>query len=179
MPIADNTLDNVILVNPEGEAIGTYPKLQAHLDGKLHRAFSIFIFNAAQELLIHQRNPEKYHSGGLWTNTCCSHPREGETVIAAANRRLQEEMGFHTPMRELFTFIYRESLANGLVENEYDHVLIGHYEAAPKPDPSEVSDWRWMSLPALQKEIQQYPEMFTCWLPLALQELLSQHPQLD
>ena len=134
--------DYVILVNEQDEEIGVCEKLKAHLDGTLHRAFSVFIFNDAGDLLLQQRHPGKYHSGGLWSNTCCSHPRPGEMVEDAAHRRLQEEMGMACDLHRLFGFIYHSQLGSNLYEHEYDHVFIGKHNGTPTPDSNEVASWR-------------------------------------
>jgi len=146
-------------------------KMQAHREAKLHRAFSVFVFNNKGELLIHQRALEKYHSGGLWTNTCCSHPREGETVLEAGHRRLQEEMGFDCALQPAFTFTYKAELDNELTEYEFDHVLIGRYDAEPDINPDEVADWKYVSLDRLRADISLHPELFTVWFKIAFLEV--------
>lgn len=156
-------MEEVILVNTNDEQIGTLEKLAAHKQGLLHRAFSVLIFNDAGELLIHQRAHEKYHCAGLWTNTCCSHQRVGETNEEAAKRRLQEEMGFITSVKTIGSFIYHVEFNNGLTEHEFDHVMIGSYNENPVPNPDEVDDWKYVNLEELEKEIQTYPEKFTFW----------------
>lgn len=156
--------DRVILVDRRDRAIGTAPKLKPHQTGALHRAFSVFIFNSRGELMLQKRAKAKYHSGGLWTNTCCSHPRPGETVLQAARRRLKEEMGFAVPLREAFHFIYRVKFSNGLIEHEYDHVLIGRFGGAPKPDLAEAEDWKWISFLALRSDLRRHPRRYSFWL---------------
>lgn len=163
-----------ILVDENDQEIGREEKLLTHQKALLHRAFSAFIFNDNNELLLHKRADEKYHSAGLWTNTCCSHPQPGETVIEAGQRRLNEEMGFTTSLTPLFWFIYRAELENGLTEHELDHVLIGQYSGEVFPNPEEVSDYRFVSIEALIKEIQLNPNDYTAWLKIILQEHLDE-----
>lgn len=165
--------ENVILVDHSDNELGLMEKLEAHLTGKLHRAFSIFIFNQNQELLIHKRADSKYHSGGLWTNTCCSHPRPGETLDQAAHRRLKEEMGFDCQLQHKFHFIYSANLENGLVENELDHVFFGRFDGIPVLNQEEASEWRSIGLNELQNEIEQDPSRFTAWLKIALPKVLN------
>lgn len=160
--------DEVILVNETDEFVGTMDKLEAHQKGLLHRAFSIFIFNDAGELLLQRRAKEKYHSAGLWANTCCSHPRPEESTIHAAKRRLKEEMGIETDLEKKFDFIYRAQLDNNLIEYEFDHVFTGQYNGNPVPDINEVSEYRWVSIPTLKNEIEQYPEKYSEWLKIAI-----------
>jgi len=136
--------ERVVLVDERDREVGTAPKLAAHEDGALHRAFSVFVLNGHGELLLQRRADTKYHSAGLWTNTCCGHPRPGEPVAAAARRRLREEMGFDCEPAPAGTFVYRAEVG-GLVEHEYDHVFVGRHETDPLPDPAEVSEWRWQS----------------------------------
>ncbi len=155
--------DLIVLVNEKDEHIGSIGKLEAHQKGLLHRAFSILVWNDKDEILIHQRAFGKYHSEGLWTNTCCSHPKVGETIIEAAHRRLQEEMGFDCELEKKFHFIYQVELENQLIENELDHVLIGKFNQNPTPNPEEVKDFKWISLPELKNEIAEKPEQFTFW----------------
>ncbi|ALQ08753.1 isopentenyl-diphosphate Delta-isomerase [Pseudoalteromonas fuliginea] len=163
--------ENVVLVDEQGNETGLMPKLEAHQKGVLHRAFSIFIFNANNQLMIHQRSANKYHSAGLWTNTCCSHPRKGESVVDAGQRRLMEEMGFTTQLTELIHFTYICKMENGLFEHEFDHVLVGYYDGSPKVNLEEVSDWRWENLDDIQSQLATNPEHYTRWLPIALQKL--------
>lgn len=161
-----NTLleEKVILVDTSDRQIGISEKLQAHREGLLHRAFSIFVLNSQGELLLQRRAKHKYHSGGLWTNTCCSHPRNEEMTLQAAHRRLQEEMGFDCELRELFSFVYRAELDNELTEYEFDHVFLGYSDRAPIPNPEEVEAWKWIDLKTLQGDMQQHPECYTYWL---------------
>ncbi len=154
---------NVILVNEEDAPIGAMEKLEAHKKGALHRAFSVFLFNSNNELLLQKRASDKYHSSNLWTNTCCSHPTPGEHLTASAQKRLLEEMGITTSLRSLFSFTYKTKFADGLIEHELDHVLIGTFNAAPLPNPLEVSDWRYTSLEDITQEIKEDPESYTFW----------------
>lgn len=170
-------IENVILVNENDEQIGLMEKLEAHEKGLLHRAFSVFVFNSNNELLIHQRAHSKYHSPGLWTNTCCSHQRENETTLQAAHRRLQEEMGFDCNLTELFSFTYKAEFSNGLTEHEFDHVLVGTCNTLPQPNSSEVADFKWLSLEAVKQAINENPNQYTEWFKIALPKL-EQHLSL-
>lgn len=165
--------DEVILVDELDNEIGTAPKLRAHQEGALHRAFSVFVFNSRGELLLQRRADDKYHSGGLWTNTCCSHPRPGEATDAAAARRLDEEMGLALPLVPVFAFTYRSAFADGLWEHELDHVYIGRTDADPVPDPAEVSGWRWVALDEVAREMERHPERFTVWFREPFEELVA------
>lgn len=164
--------EHVILVDPADREIGTAEKLEAHQKGWLHRAFSVFVFNPAGQLLLQRRHPAKYHSGGLWSNTCCSHPRPGEPVDAAAHRRLQEEMGFHCSLEWVSRFVYEAALDDGLREHEVDHVFVGTFDGHPSPDDREVSEWRWADVSSVQRELTAHPTQFTHWFPLALRKVL-------
>jgi isopentenyl-diphosphate Delta-isomerase len=164
----------VILVDEQDNAIGTMGKMEVHEKAILHRAFSIFIFNNKGEILLQQRAADKYHSAGLWTNTCCSHPRPGEDTLAAAHNRLQEEMGFTTPLSKTFSFIYKAPFDNGLTEHEYDHVFIGTYNGIVQPDPLEVSDYCYQSVEEIKSNIITQPGKFTEWFKIALPKL-EQH----
>ena len=155
--------EKVILVNEKDEQIGLMPKLEAHEKALLHRAFSVFIFNDRNELMLQQRALDKYHSPGLWTNTCCSHQRNGESNIEAGKRRLQEEMGFVVDLQESISFIYKAPFDNGLTEHEYDHVLIGKYNNEPKINPNEAASWKWMPLEEVRADILRHPEIYTEW----------------
>lgn len=166
-------MDKVILVDERDRETGQLEKMAAHREGRLHRCFSIFIFNGKGELLLQQRAASKYHSGGLWTNTCCSHPRLGELVLNAAHRRLMEEMGFDCPLEEKFTFIYKSRLDHDLIEHEFDHVFFGEYKKDPKPDPAEVGDWKRVDLVELKKEATNHPEHYTEWLKIILPKVIS------
>lgn len=165
------TTEQVILVDPLDTAIGTADKLEAHRSGRLHRAFSVFILNDENELLLQRRAEGKYHSGGLWSNACCSHPRPGEDTGDAARRRLGEELGFHCVLEPAFAMVYRADVGNGLVEYEYDHILLGRWNGRPRPDAEEVMDWRWVALDELAEEVARTPRRFTYWFRVALLEL--------
>lgn len=162
--------EKVILVNEWDEPIGLMPKLEAHQKAVLHRAFSVFILNENKEIMLQQRAQHKYHSPLLWTNTCCSHQREGETNIQAGNRRLFEEMGFQTEIKELFHFIYKAPFDNGLTEHELDHVMIGYYNEAPVINPDEVEDWKWMKIEDIKKDMVIHPENYTVWFKIIFDE---------
>ena len=168
--------ERVIIVDASDVELGTAPKLDAHCDGgALHRAFSIFLTNARGEILLQRRADGKYHTPGLWTNTCCGHPRPGEATEEAARRRLREEMGVDCELTHLFTFTYRAELGAGLSEHEIDHVFVGRFEGAPAPDPAEVSEWRWVDPAMVRRDLETHPERFTPWLVPALTGLLE-HP---
>ena len=158
--------EQVILVNENDEQIGLMPKLEAHEKAVLHRAFSVFIFNDANKLMLQQRAKGKYHSPGLWTNTCCSHQRDGESNIEAGQRRLQEEMGFVADLEESISFIYKALFDNGLTEHEYDHVLIGKYNDEPIINCDEVEAWKWMSLESVKEDIEKQPDLYTAWFKI-------------
>ena len=162
--------EHVILVDENDQPIGLMEKIEAHQKGLLHRAFSVFILNNKSELLLQQRSLQKYHSPGLWTNTCCSHQREGETNIEAGKRRLQEEMGFTTDVEELFSFIYKMPFENGLTEHEYDYVLFGNYNDEPKINKKEVLDYKWMSLQKVREDIQQNSKEYTSWFQIIFEK---------
>lgn len=162
----------VILVDDKDKEIGLEEKLKAHQNGgHLHRAISVFVFNSKRQLLLQQRANSKYHAGNQWANTVCSHPFPDETVEAAAHRRLKEEMGFDCDMKEKFTFTYKAEVGNGLTEHEFDHVFYGTYEGEPKPDPSEVSDWKWVGLPDLKADIVANPQKYAPWLRLMIDRI--------
>ncbi len=161
-------MEFVVLVDEQDNAIGKMEKLQAHVEGALHRAFSIFIFNSEKKLLIQKRASSKYHCGGLWTNTCCSHPREHESLQDAANRRLQEEMGMTCELKSLFSFIYKAEFENGLIEHEFDHVFFGESNQIPKLNLDEVEEFKYIGLEELQTEIKEKPESFTPWFIIAI-----------
>ncbi|GGD15293.1 isopentenyl-diphosphate Delta-isomerase [Flavobacterium orientale] len=164
------TEEKVILVNENDEPIGLMNKLEAHEKAVLHRAFSVFILNDKNEVMLQQRAHQKYHSPLLWTNTCCSHQREGETNIQAGIRRLYEEMGFTAELKELFHFIYKAPFDNGLTEHELDHVMIGYYNDEPKINPDEVESWKWMSIEAIKDDIQIQSENYTVWFKIIFDE---------
>lgn len=164
------TEENVILVNKNDEPIGLMPKLEAHQKALLHRAFSVFILNDKNEIMLQQRAHQKYHSPLLWTNTCCSHQRDGENNIEAGSRRLFEEMGFKTDLKELFHFIYKAPFDNGLTEHELDHVLIGYFNDNPKINPEEVENWKWMKIEDVKIDIEKQPEIYTVWFKIIFDE---------
>ena len=158
--------EKVILVDVEDQQVGTMGKMEAHQKALLHRAFSIFILNSNLELLMQQRAYGKYHSPGLWTNTCCSHQREDESNIEAGSRRLMEEMGMNVPLQELFTFIYKASFDNGLTEHELDHVMVGFCDDDPKINTKEVASFKWMTIDSLKKDLKEKPDDYTVWFAI-------------
>jgi len=153
----------VILVDEADTQIGLMEKMAAHKKALLHRAFSVFVLNKKGELMLQQRALSKYHSPALWTNTCCSHQRDGETTLDAGKRRLQEEMGFGCELKELFSFIYKAPFDNGLTEHELDHVLVGYYDESPTINPEEVASWKWMKVEAIKADIAKNPQNYTAW----------------
>ena len=165
--------EEVILVDENDLQIGQMEKLEAHQRGELHRAFSVFIFNAKNELLLQQRAKSKYHSGGLWTNTCCSHPRIGESNLEAATRRLKEEMGMACKLNYAFNFLYKAYFDDGLTEHEFDHVFFGYSNELPEINKDEVEAYRYVSLTQLKEEIAQHPEVFTPWLKICLDRVID------
>ena len=162
--------EEVILVNEFDEQIGLMPKLEAHEKAVLHRAFSVFILNENNEIMLQQRAHQKYHSPLLWTNTCCSHQRNGETNIEAGSKRLFEEMGFKVELKELFHFIYKAPFDNGLTEHELDHVMIGYFNGNPIINPDEVEDWKWMKIQDVKEDMVQNPEIYTVWFKIIFDE---------
>jgi isopentenyl-diphosphate delta-isomerase len=164
--------ETVVLVDENDREVGTAEKLEAHVSGALHRAFSVFVLNGRGELLLQRRAAGKYHCGGLWTNTCCGHPRPGEPVAAGARRRLREEMGIDCELTPAGTFVYRAEVGGGLVEHEYDHVFLARHDADPSPDPAEADAWRWAELEPLIAQAEAFPAEFTPWFALALRELV-------
>ncbi|MAW16407.1 MAG: isopentenyl-diphosphate delta-isomerase [Flavobacteriaceae bacterium] len=166
--------EQVVLVNTNDQPLGLMPKMEAHEKGVLHRAFSVFILNDAGELMLQQRALHKYHSPGLWTNTCCSHQRNGESNIVAGKRRLQEEMGFVAELHELTSFIYKAPLNNGLTEHELDHIMIGHFNGTPEINPEEVANWKWMYVDDVRDNIQKHPENYTVWFIIIFDQFFEQ-----
>jgi isopentenyl-diphosphate delta-isomerase len=166
-------IEHVILVDKRDAELGVAEKLEAHRAGLLHRAVSVFVYASDGRLLLQQRSPGKYHSAGLWSNTCCSHPRPGEATAAAARRRLREEMGIECGLHPAFGFVYRAQLSNGLVEHEYDHVFLGHYSGDPVADPHEVERWRWSTPQEVDAELRTHPERFSAWFRLVFDRI---HP---
>ncbi|MFK7787004.1 MAG: isopentenyl-diphosphate Delta-isomerase [Crocinitomicaceae bacterium] len=159
-------MEHVILVDELDQPLGEMEKMEAHEKGLLHRAFSVFIFNDQNELLLQKRASSKYHSGGLWSNSCCSHPRTGEGIVDAGMRRLTEEMGFTVPLDAVFSFIYKAELDNSLTEHELDHVLIGRFNEAPNMNPDEVEDWKYIDLASLATDMAHHPEAYTEWFKI-------------
>jgi len=155
--------EEVILINEANEVIGQMEKMEAHQKGLLHRAFSVFLFNEKGEWLLQKRASTKYHSPGLWTNSCCGHPRPGEDIASAAQRRLKEEIGIQVSLNILFEFQYHCKFDNMLIENEWDYVLFGTTELLPLANPDEVDDWKWMKQEDIENELQRNPEQFTFW----------------
>ncbi|MHC9087164.1 isopentenyl-diphosphate Delta-isomerase [Tenacibaculum mesophilum] len=162
--------EQVILVDQQDNPIGLMEKIEAHEKALLHRAFSVFVFNDKNELMLQQRAAEKYHSPLLWTNTCCSHQRDGESNIEAGKRRLQEEMGFSCELEEVFSFIYKAPFDNGLTEHEYDHVMIGRFNDEPIVNPEEVASYKWMPLEEVKNDIENHPEKYTAWFKIIFKE---------
>lgn len=177
--------DLVTLVDRDDNVVGVEEKLRAHREGKLHRAFSVFVFDEQCRLLLQRRAPGKYHSAGLWSNTCCGHPRPGESAGSAASRRLVEEMGFSCALQDVFHVVYRAELDNSLVEHEVDRVFVGRYNGDLRPDPSEVDGTDWVTLPELRQRIAAEPHRFTRWLALlvdddqwvAVERILAEPPR--
>lgn len=160
----------VILVDSDDKELGVMEKMEAHSKGKLHRAFSIFLFNSKGELLLQKRAEEKYHSPGLWTNTCCSHPVPGENLEDSVHDRLNFEMGIDAPLKELFHFTYKSEFDNGLIEHEFDHVFVGFTNKNPQINSSEVSDFKWMSLAELKEDLEENGQQYTSWFKILLEE---------
>lgn len=165
--------EKVILVNEKDEQIGLMEKIEAHEKALLHRAFSVFVYNENNELMIQQRAFSKYHSPGLWTNTCCSHQREGESNIEAGKRRLREEMGFTTDLKDTISFIYKAPFDNGLTEHEYDHILVGRFDGEPDLNPDEVAAWKWVSLEDLKEDMKKNPDIYTEWFKIIFEKYYS------
>lgn len=166
-------MEQVVLVNERDEELGLMEKMEAHEKALLHRAFSVFVFNRQGELLLQQRALDKYHSGGLWTNTCCSHPRPNELVADAASRRLQEEMGFETPLEKVFDFIYQASFDNGLTEHEFDHVFVGYYDGDIHVNPDEVNDYTFRSMESIQESLLKHDGLFTAWFEIIFPRVMD------
>jgi isopentenyl-diphosphate Delta-isomerase len=165
-------MEEVVLVDENDRPVGRAEKLEAHSTPKLHRAFSVFVFDSSGRLLLQKRAKAKYHSGGLWSNTCCSHPRPGESVASAARRRLREEMGFDCEVTKVFDLVYYAELDNNLFEYEYDHVFVGRYDGSPGPDAGEVEDWKWVEVEALAEDLRERPRDYSYWLKASFGELL-------
>ncbi len=172
--MADNKSE-VILVDEKDNQIGKMEKLEAHRNGaRLHRAFSVFVFNKKGETLLQRRTMTKYHSKGKWTNTCCSHPYVGESVSSAAHRRLGEEMGFDCDMKETFNFTYKAPVGNELAEWEFDHVFFGNYDGEPKLNPEEADAYKWVSLDKLKRDIAKNPEAYTPWIRIIIDRVIAE-----
>lgn len=169
----NDTRDHVVLVNPANDALGTMEKLAAHQTGVLHRAFSVFIFNEQQELLLQQRASHKYHGANLWTNTCCSHQQWNESTLAAAKARLQYEMGLSCTLEEYFSFIYHAEVENNLIEHELDFICVGYTQENPNINPDEVKDYKWIAIPDLLTWMNNKPEEFTYWFKEVLPTVLA------
>jgi len=174
MNVQRNSSPQLILVNERDEIVGYCPKLEAHQNGGvLHRAFSVFVFNARGEMLLQQRAASKYHFACLWSNACCSHPLRGEETPDAAHERLQHELGFQTPLEAVCQFVYRaEDSASGLTEHEFDHVFRGHYDGEVRPNPEEIAAWKWMSVPDLRADLRLRPQLYTPWFQIVLEQVL-------
>lgn len=164
-------IEKVILVDEQDRQIATMEKIEAHEKALLHRAFSIFIFNDRGEMMLQRRALSKYHSPGLWTNSCCSHPRPGESLEKATERRILEEMGLQCKMHEVFSFIYKATFDHGLTEHELDHVFIGTYNEDPMINTDEVEEWKWMDIEELLTDVDHHPEKYTVWFKIALKEM--------
>jgi len=169
--------DAVILVNEQDEQIGLMPKLEAHEKGLLHRAFSVFLFNTQGQLLLQQRAFGKYHSEGLWSNTCCSHPMPEEEIHSAAHRRLMEEMGLKTDLRFLYSFLYKAALDKGLTEHEIDHIFVGTTDELPDINTDEVAAWKYISIDELLTDIELQPELYTVWFKMEVKNVLDKIKQ--
>ena len=163
----------VILVDNNDVQTGTMEKMEAHKKGELHRAYSIFIFDSKKELLLQKRAFHKYHSGELWTNTCCSHPEPEENIIASAHKRLHEEMGFDCNFEHVFNIIYKAELNNELIEHELDHVFIGYYDGNPTINKEEVSEWKFMPKDEIQQSLKQNPELYTAWFKIIFPKVIE------
>lgn len=163
------TSEQLILVDAYDREVGVKEKLQTHVEGTLHRAVSVFVFDAKERLLLQKRARTKYHSGGLWSNTACGHPRPGESTLQAAHRRLRDEMGFDCELRAAFEFLYRAELEGALIEHEYDHVFVGTHDGVPTPDPAEVEDWRWVTMDELRHDLRAEPQQYSYWLKIAVE----------
>ena len=171
--------NEVILVDEQDRPLGVEAKLRAHQEGgRLHRAFSVFIFDERGRMLLQRRSTKKYHFGGLWTNTCCSHPQRDEAVADSARARLREEFGFEVDLSQGFTFLYRATdPASGLTEHEFDHVFFGRFDGQPRPNPDEIDDWKWVEVEALMADVRDHPERYTPWFRIALEQVLRQRSE--
>jgi isopentenyl-diphosphate Delta-isomerase len=170
-PVEGRMEEHVVLVDECDREIGTAQKLAVHTAGLLHRSFSVFVFDSTDNLLLQRRARTKYHSAGRWANTCCGHPRPGETVQAAAARRLVEEMGFSCPLRGRSSVLYRVGVGGGLVEHEYDHIFVGRFDGTPAPSPHEVEEWRWSSVETVADDVLRHADHYASWFPIVLEAL--------
>lgn len=168
--------EQVILVDESDNSLGTLEKMEAHLRGVLHRAVSVLILNSRGEMLLQQRALGKYHTPGLWSNACCSHPREGEQALEAASRRLKEEMGMECHLEPYFSFIYRADFDNGLVEHEFDHVFMGISDEEPQINPGEVNAFRYMPVNEMTEDMKAHPQLYTAWFHIILQRMAEMKP---
>lgn len=166
--------ENIIMVDELDNELGSIEKLEAHKKGILHRAFSILVFNSKNQLLLQQRNKNKYHSPGLWSNTCCSHQRIGETLQEAVDRRLVEEMGFACELKEIFSFVYKTEFDNNLMEHEFDHVFVGFYDGEVDINEDEVEDIKWVNLDELKEDMRTNPHLYTVWF-----KILMDRPEIN
>jgi len=171
-------MENVILVDTTDTPVGQMEKLKAHLKGELHRALSILVFNSDGEILLQQRAFSKYHTPGLWSNTACSHPRPDEESLDAAMRRLNEEMGFTTPLKKSFDFIYKAHFDNGLIEYEFDHVFFGTFDGDVVINPEEANDYRWVKPADLMEDMRSAPELYTVWFRIIMEKIVERFPEL-
>ncbi len=171
-------MENVILVDTHDTPVGQMEKMKAHLEGELHRALSILVFNSSGEILLQQRAFSKYHTPGLWSNTACSHPRPGEESLEAATRRLYEEMGFTTRLTNTFDFVYKAHFDNGLTEHEYDHVFFGTFDGDPSINPEEANDYKWINPDTLMEDIRSVPENYTVWFRIIMEKIVERFPEL-
>lgn len=170
--------DNVILVDTRDTPVGQMEKMEAHLKGELHRALSVLVFNSKGEILLQQRAFTKYHTPGLWSNSCCSHPRPGEDSLEAATRRLKEEMGFTAKLEKSFDFIYKAHFDNGLIENEFDHVFFGTYDGLLQINPEEANDFKWINPLDLMEDMRSKPENYTVWFRIIMEKIVERYPEL-
>ncbi len=171
-------MENVILVDTSDTPVGQMEKLKAHLKGELHRALSVLIFNRKGEILLQQRAFTKYHTPGLWSNSCCSHPRPGEDSLEAATRRLGEEMGFIVPLKKSFDFVYKAHFDNGLIEHEFDHVFFGTFDGDPEINPEEANDFKWVNPSDLMEDMRSTPEHYTVWFRIIMEKMEDRFPEL-
>ena len=169
-----STEEFVVLVDESDTEIGTMEKLQAHRSGRLHRAFSVFVLDSTGRVLLQRRASAKYHSGGLWSNSCCGHPRPGESVSQGARRRLREEMGLDCELTPVDSFVYFAQLEDGLTEHEFDHVFIGYSDAGPRPDPGEVGEWQWVHPEHIEEQLEVIPGDYTAWFAQAFRVVRQQ-----